>query len=294
MGLPSDFIAEAYRLACLDELRAPKAGNVHDFSDGHGMTVGDFEVSAGVTKDWIARPGASVGERIRGAIAATRKAVNTNTNLGIVLMSTPIACAAEREGTGDLRSSVGRVLDRLDVDDATNVFEAIVLAAPAGLGDSANNDVREPATVTLLEAMRTAEDRDRIAWNYSHGFTDIFEIGIPTFRRAIAKWNDWLWATAAVHFAVMAAFPDTHIFREHGAEASGPARDAAAAIHARLGQASDPTDLMDEILALDRRLKALGHNPGTSADLTVATVFSARLLGMSAETHGLRSAAKDG
>ena len=106
-----------------------------------------------------------------------------------------------------------------------------MLAAPAGLGDAPENDVRAPATVTLLEAMRTAEDRDRIAWNYTHGFADVFEIGIPTFRRALARWNDWRWATAAVHFAVMGAFPDTHIFREHGAEAAEPARQAAAAIH---------------------------------------------------------------
>jgi triphosphoribosyl-dephospho-CoA synthase len=294
VGLPPDVIGEAYRLACLDELRAPKAGNVHDFSDGHGMTVGDFEISAGVTKDWIARPGAPVGERIRGAIAATRKAVNANTNLGIVLMSTPIACAAEREGVGDLKSAVGRVLDALDIDDATNVFQAIVLAEPAGLGDSAENDVHAPAEVTLLAAMKTAENRDRIAWNYSHGLADIFDIGIPTFRRAKERWNDLLWATAAVHFAVMGAFPDTHIFREHGPEAAEPARAAAAAIYARLDKADDPSVLMGEILALDRRLKALGHNPGTSADLTVATVFSARLLGMAPETHGLRSAAKDG
>jgi triphosphoribosyl-dephospho-CoA synthase len=48
----------------------------------------------------------------------------------------------------------------------------------------------------------------------------------------------------------------------------------------------DPTRLMPEIMALDAILKQKGHNPGTSADLTVATVFSIRLLG------GLRSAPK--
>ena len=278
-SVPPEKIAEAYRLACLDELRAPKAGNVHDFSDGHGMTVVDFELSAEVTKDWIARPGARAGERVRGAIAATRKAVDTNTNLGIVLMSTPIACAAEREGVDDLRSAVGRVLEALDVEDATNVFQAIVLAEPAGLGDAPENDVRAPAAVTLLAAMRTAEHRDRIAWNYAHGFADIFEIGIPTFRRALAQWNDWRWATAAVHFAVMAAFPDTHIFRQYGADVAGPAQQAAATIHSKLIQARDPSILIEEILALDRLLKEKGHNPGTSADLTVATVFALRLAG---------------
>lgn len=288
MPLTPDTIAEAYRLACLDELRAPKAGNVHDFGAGHGMTVSDFEVSAEVTKAWIARSGAPVGERVRGAIAATRAAVGCNTNLGIVLMSAPIAAAAEREGADNLRPAVQRVLQGLDVADADAVFEAIVTASPAGLGEAPENDVRAPATVTLLEAMRSAESRDRIAWNYAHGLADVFDIGIPAFGRALAAWDDWLWATAAVHFAVMAAFPDTHIFRQHGAEAAAAAQTEAAAIHAALAAARDPAPLMDDVLALDRRLKERGHNPGTSADLTVATVFLARL------APGLRSVAKGG
>ena len=288
MRVPAEAIGEAYYRACLDELRAPKAGNVHDFSAGHGMTVGDFELSAEVTRGWIAREGARVGERVRGAIAATRQAVDCNTNLGIVLMSAPIAAAAERAGAAELRPAVGRVLAGLDVEDASDVFAAIVLASPAGLGASSEHDVRAPATVTLLEAMRTAAHRDRIAWNYANGFADVFEIGIPAFRQAHARWDDWLWATASVHFAMMAAFPDTHIFREHGEDAAAQARREAQAIRARLAAAAHPRELMGDILALDARLKADGHNPGTSADLTVATVLAVRLCG------GLRSVAKDG
>jgi triphosphoribosyl-dephospho-CoA synthase len=282
-----EFVADAYYRACLDELRAPKAGNVHDFSDGHGMTVGDFETSAEVTRAWIARPGARVGERVRGAIAATREAVDCNTNLGIVLMSAPIAVATERAADGDLRPAVEGVLFELDVSDAAAVFEAIVLASPAGLGDAPEHDVREPPSVTLLEAMASAAHRDRIAWNYANGFADVFEIGVPTFRQAYDRWHDWLWATAAVHFAVMSAFPDTHIFREHGAAAADAAQAGAADIRERLEGAPDPNALMPEILALDRRLKAAGHNPGTSADLTVATLFAVRL------SRDLRFARKD-
>lgn len=285
MGVPAATIADAYYRACLDELRAPKAGNVHDFADGHGMRVSDFERSAEATRGWMARPGAPVGERVRGAIAATRAAVACNTNLGIVLLSSPIASAAERGGA-ELRPAVEHVLDQLSVEDAARVFEAIVLAAPAGLGDAAEHDVRAPATVTLLDAMRGAAHRDRIAWNYAHGFADVFDLGIPTLRAALLKWDDWPWAVAAAHFAFMAAFPDTHIAREHGIKAAEAAQREAAEIHARLMGAEKPARLLGEILALDRRLKELGHNPGTSADLTVATVFAFRV------SDGLRSAAK--
>jgi triphosphoribosyl-dephospho-CoA synthase len=290
--VPAENIAEAYRAACLDELRAPKAGNVHDFSAGHGMTVGDFELSADVTKDWIARPGARVGTRVRGAIAATRQAVDCNTNLGIVLMSAPLALAAERmaqpHGIDELEGALGPVLGGLERTDAAEVFEAIVLASPAGLGEATEHDVREPARVTLLEAMRAAEHRDRLAWNYTHGFADVFSLGVPAFQEALARWNHWLWATAAVHFTFMSAFPDTHILREHGAAAAAAARAAAERIRGRLARAPDPQALLPEILDLDRSLKAEGHNPGTSADLTVSTLFAVRL------SSGLRMEAKDG
>lgn len=88
-------IAEAYVSACHDELRALKPGNVHDFADGHRMAVAQFETSAAASAGPLTSPGASVGERILGAIEATRAAVGVNTNLGIVLLSAPLAMAAE-------------------------------------------------------------------------------------------------------------------------------------------------------------------------------------------------------
>jgi triphosphoribosyl-dephospho-CoA synthase len=76
---------------------------------------------------------------------------------------------------------------------------------------------------------------------------------------------------------MMGAFPDTHIFREHGGRAADEARQAASVLQARLEQTGEPGSLMQDIMILDRRLKELGHNPGTSADLTVATLFAVRL-----------------
>jgi triphosphoribosyl-dephospho-CoA synthase len=280
VSLSRERIVAAYFDACLAELRAPKAGNVHDFSDWHGMTVVDFELSAAVTRDWIARPGAAVGARILGATRATRAAVSCNTNLGIVLMCAPLAAAAERAEPGNpdsLAPCVSAVLKSLDVRDAADAFRAIALAAPAGLGEAPEHDVREAPTVTLGEAMASAAHRDRIAFNYSNDFVDVFGVGIPRYLDALARWQEPLWAAAAVHFAMMSAFPDTHIAREHGVAAAEAARLAAVRIDRALTQADDPAALLPEIFVLDRELKAQGRNPGTSADLTVATIFAVSL-----------------
>jgi triphosphoribosyl-dephospho-CoA synthase len=46
---------------------------------------------------------------------------------------------------------------------------------------------------------------------------------------------------------------------------------------ALLWSAQEPADLFAELLAWDAVLKARGINPGTTADLTVATLFAHRL-----------------
>src|SRR5207342_2556160 len=106
----------------------------------------------------------AVGARILAAVEATSAACGQNTNLGIVLLAAPLAAAAEQPG--DLRQSLDEVLARLTRADAILAYRAIRLAAPGGLGTSDRHDVASEPTVTLLEAMRAAAGRDRIAMQY--------------------------------------------------------------------------------------------------------------------------------
>jgi triphosphoribosyl-dephospho-CoA synthase len=201
--------------------------------------------------------------------------VHTNTNLGIVLLCAPLAAAAERHA-GDLRAGVVQVLDALDAEDAAGAFQAIVRAWPAGLGRSPVHDVFEPARVTLRKAMAAAADRDRVAYNYASAFEDVFERGEPWLAAALARMPDRKWATLAVYLGFLAAFPDSHIVRKHGRVAAEDVRRQAARFHARL-LAGDPQKLLPDLLAWDASLKANSLNPGTSADLTVVTLFADRL-----------------
>ena len=126
-------IAAAFVAACRDELDAPKSGNVHVFADGHRMTAAEFERSAQAAAGPLTAPGARVGLRILRAVEATRAAVGTNTNLGIILLCAPLAAAAEHQ-PADLRGALTELLENLDVADADLAFRAIALASPAGLG----------------------------------------------------------------------------------------------------------------------------------------------------------------
>jgi len=254
----------AFVEACDEELAAPKPGNVHRYADGHGMAIADFERSARVAAPMLCHVGAPLGTRILDAVRATREAVGQNTNLGIVLLCAPLAMATE-EGGADLQAAVRSVILASDLADAGAVFEAIRLAAPGGLGDAARHDVREPATVTLAIAMAEAASRDSIARQWTNGFADVLGPGLAAYSTARVPSRAAL--VAYLHF--LAAFPDSHVLRRHGPEVAEEVRRDAAIVC--------ESDL-DALLRWDTALKARGINPGTSADLTVATAFAARLL----------------
>jgi triphosphoribosyl-dephospho-CoA synthase len=227
MSARGDWIAQAYLDACLAELQSLKPGNVHVFADGHAMTTADFEASARASAPVMAQPDLSVGARIHESIRRTRDAVACNTNLGIVLLCAPLAAAALTASDGGLRDRLRAVLAALDVADAEQAFAAIRLAEPAGLGESAEHDVRQPATVTLLAAMTMAAEHDRIARQYATGFQDVFDLGIPRLTSGLARWNDLRWATTSAYLGFLAAFADSHLARKYGAaRAEAVRRDA--------------------------------------------------------------------
>jgi triphosphoribosyl-dephospho-CoA synthase len=269
-------IAEAFRWACLAELEAPKPGNVHFFANGHRMTATEFVASADAAAPPLSAEGARVGERILGAVEATFAAVGSNTNLGIILLCAPLAAAAEHE-IFDLRTSLIAVLRGLDTEDAKLTYRAIVLAAPAGLGRSERHDVLGQATTSLLDAMTEAADRDRIARQYATSFSDIFDVGLPRLEAAAQRHPDLRWATLATYLEFLSAFPDTHIVRKHGPHAAEGVCQAAAALQRSLQTTENPETMLAGLLTWDAALKADGINPGTSADLTVATLFANRL-----------------
>jgi triphosphoribosyl-dephospho-CoA synthase len=272
----AELVAAAFKWACLAELDAPKPGNVHVFAAGHRMAADAFVASADAAATPLSAAGTRVGTRILGAVQATFAVVGANTNLGIILLCAPLSAAAEA-AMSDLRASLVHVLSSLDEKDADLAFRAIVKARPAGLGRSARYDVSEPATVGLLQAMEEAAGRDRIARQYATGFSDVFDIGLPLLETAARRHADQQWVTLAVYLGFLSAFPDTHILRKHGAVIADEVRTTATTFQASLQATERPAALVPDLLAWDATLKADGVNPGTSADLTVATLFVHRL-----------------
>jgi len=260
-------VAAAAQLACLLEVSAPKPGNVSPGRHFHDTSYEDFLASAVAIGPALAAAGdRPLGATIRSAIEATNRWAGRNTNLGIVLLLAPLARAACRSG-GTLRARVEQVLAETTVADAADVYDAIRLARPGGLGTASTEDVSGAPTVTLTEAMGLAADRDSVAREYVTGFAATFEIGAPAVRDARRRRLRWPDASVYAFLALLAAVPDTLIARKLGrAEAEQVSRRAA---EARRGGPR-------ELAAFDAELRDARNtrNPGTTADLTCASLFA--------------------
>lgn len=273
-------LSQAYKNACLAELEALKPGNVHIFSDGHGMTVHDFIKSAEVSSSEITKNTTGVGERVINAIRSTQEAVGLNTNLGLVLLCAPLIHSAYQAHSSNqsLEESLSLVLNELTIQDAQLTAQAIVIAKPAGLGSSTEHDVLIEPSVTLLQMMQFAQNRDLIAWQYTNKFSDVFEYGVPRYQQALNRWENQAWATTALYLGFMAKYPDTHIMRKYGEPLATDIQKEAEIIEDAYWLSDNPKLIQKRLLHWDESLKNRKINPGTSADFTVASILAALIL----------------
>jgi triphosphoribosyl-dephospho-CoA synthase len=285
-------VGTAAQLACLLEVSGPKPGNVSPGRHFGDARFEDFLASAAAVGPPLAGAGTcGIGATVRLAVESTARWTRSNTNLGIVLLLAPIARAALHDSSIGLRDGVRRVLDATTVADARDVYEAIRRAAPGGLGRVDAQDVADEPTMTLVEVMRLAADRDGIAREYVTAFEMTFETGAPALGRARRDGLTWDDAIVETFLTLLACRPDTHVARRGGAalaaDVSQRARTALAAGGVRSAAGRRAIDDMDFALR-DARHTA---NPGTTADLTAAAIFVVLLDGGWTATHGGRDAA---
>jgi triphosphoribosyl-dephospho-CoA synthase len=267
-GVPS--VGLTVQTACIWEATARKPGNVHPFADFGDCRYVDFLLSAAAIAPVLEKaPERSVGETILQAVQATRQVTASNTNLGIILLLSPLSTVP---ADLDLRAGLLRVLDDLDVADARAAYEAIRLAEPGGLGQAADQDIRLEPTGTLRQVMELAADRDLIARQYANGFREVFEEGLPALERGLEMHKSLEGAILYCFLTWLANHPDSLIVRKCGISLAEEAGRRARAVLKLPGPFRKSS-----LTELDAWLRADGNrrNPGTSADLTAACLFLA-------------------
>jgi triphosphoribosyl-dephospho-CoA synthase len=275
----AESVAGAAQLACVLEASAEKPGNItprHDFAD---TSYEDMLRSAVALGPELGRAGGrGVGETVLAAVRATRGVAGANTNLGIVLLLAPLARAALLGGP--LRDRLAEVLDGLTLDDAHAAYTAILEAGAGGLDEPVEYDVHAAPTVALGDAMAAAAHRDSIAAEYSTYYALTFERGVPALARALDGGLQLRDATVELSLELLAAVPDTLVARKRGRRAAERVSAGAAHVLAAGGVRNDAGRAAVETFDASLRQDGNALNPGTTADLVTAVLFSALLEGL--------------
>ena len=270
-------LSKLYRTACRFDVLALKPGNVSIDFGGHDMIAAQFLDAARVSSEPLVTA-TTVGESILKATRASVEETGCNTNLGIILLCAPLVLTARNiladTNDGTLRERLIELLDWTTVDDAANVYQAITIAEPGGLGSSEAHDVADIPAVTLADAMKFAAERDRIAHQYKTGYVDIFTLGLPIYHHFINRWSSVKWATVAVYLSFLAHLNDTHIARKYGVSVAENVRLEALPLERAFKACENPVEFSSRLIGFDAELKRGGVNPGTSADLTVASLLA--------------------
>jgi triphosphoribosyl-dephospho-CoA synthase len=253
--------------ASILEASAPKPGNVHP-----GAAFPDLDhaelVAAGLAIAPAMERAAEVplGQTILAAVTAARAVTRSNANLGIVLAIAPLAAVPDQSDPAVAASpaAVAAVLTRLTPADAADVWQAIRVAQPGGMGHSGQHDLAGPPPDDLLAAMRLAAPHDAIARLWTTGYGCLFSGLVADLETALGRGLAMDDAIVDGFLAQLAREPDSLIARKHGLPVAEEVARRAAEARAQPRTIPD----FDRFLRSPRRL-----NPGTTADLTAAALY---------------------
>jgi len=270
-----------------------------------GVKVGKGELDASALR---------LGEFIRRAVHDIKRwHKGGNTHLGTCMLFIPLAAAAGRSMINDgpielanLRRNVAAFMESTTPLDAADVYEAILTVSSESelgrYGAEGAPDLYDPESrrkllegnVSLFDAMKTASGWDTIAKELVTGMRISFELGYPTLMKVFRDTGDINVATVHTFLTILSKVPDTFIARKIGHEKSSDVRRAvesgrrevrrlskeAASILEKGGLTTEEGN--EAAWALDRRLQEGGGdlNPGTTADLTSASLMIGLLLGL--------------
>ncbi len=305
-------VARAAQLASVLEVSGyPKPGNVHRTANLDDVIFEQFVASAvaiGPILLEVAERGFHLGKRkagyrhlrlgeaIRQAIQDTmRWQTNGNTNLGIVLLLMPLTAAAAmtlaRAGNrklniSKLRKNLSQILKSTTPDDAVNVYEAILLANPAGLGRIPNLDIRDERSkkrivkegISLYDVMKTSSTWDNISKEWVTGMPITFEFGYPFVKRIYKTTRNINSTTVHTFMEILAKYPDTMVQRVHGESVANKVSERARVIVGKGGMLTATGRAL--IRELDGQLRRSDINPGTTADLTASSLMLAIIDGL--------------
>ena len=255
-----------------------------------------------------------IGNLVKKAVQDVSKSHRGgNTHLGICLLFVPLAAAAGKTYVekGDilpdaLRRNVDEIMRSTTPMDTVEVYETIKLAgSPSGLGrvegegapDLYDKEARKrilEEEISLFDVMKKSSSYDTVAKELVTGMEISFEIGYKEILETFKRTCDINIATVHAFLRILSKVPDTFIARKVGLKRVS---DVKKAVRIGIDETAWISEMAERALNLgglttqegtlflwefDRKLQSLGkdYNPGTTADLTAASLMIALLSGL--------------
>jgi triphosphoribosyl-dephospho-CoA synthase len=297
--LDPDFIAKTAQIASVLEVSGhPKPGNVHRTRDFPDMVFEDFLISGVVIGDTMKKaaqrgkefsgktnsiPKIEVGKLIKEAVVETDKWIANNTNLGIIMLLTPLSAAAGMvDDIDEIPYNIDEMLRSTTPNDAANLYEAINIAEAGGMGvqdeldvgsEDAKNELMKKG-INMFDVLDLSSQWDMLAYELTRTMPITFGIGYPTFKE-VKESHGINKATVQTFLTILSIYPDTLIARKYGLETAQEVSVDASLIIKEGGVLTEKG--MDMLNNFDQDLIEKNLNPGTTADLTASSVMVALL-----------------
>jgi len=306
----AEHVARCLQLATLLEVSAyPKPGNVHRTADFKETRYEHFLASACaltpsfrnaaqkgilVAQEKIGSDELEIGKIIKDTVEEVRSwQSGGNTLLGTIILLTPIATAAGIALTekpfsiSKIRKKLKLIVEATTPIDAVNVYDAISIAQPGGLGKAPKLDLADTTSkekilkdnISLFDVFKISSSWDSISSEWVNNYSITFNLGYPYFVEMLEKTNDVNFATVHTFLKILSEVPDTLIARKLG---SAKAKEISIQTqHVLKAGALTTRKGKEKLSQFDDKLRDPKHqlNPGTTADLTAAVLAVAVLNG---------------
>lgn len=289
-----ELIAKITQIASVLEVSGhPKPGNVHRTQDFDDMIFEDFIISGIVIGDLMKKAAERgkkykddnslhkirLGEIIKEAVLETDKWIGNNTNLGIIILFAPLSAAAGMSSdVRVLRQNVERVMKATTSKDAINLYDAINAADAGGMGEQEELDVADSEArgriikedISMFKVFEMSAKWDLLSSELTTGMPVTFETGYPIFKETKSTYG-LNKATVQTFITILARNPDTLISRKYGMDTARIVTADADSILQNGGILNAQGELL--IREFDKQLLRNKFNPGTTADITAASIM---------------------
>ena len=179
----SEILRKLYYQACCDELDVFKPGNHSKYSRIPGMSEHKFRYAAKISSNFLANKNLSLGEAIFFSAKECKIRLNSNYNLGIIILCAPIIKTC-MSGIKNFKVDLKCQLDAINENDGKLIIKAIQILKPGGIKNYKGkaNVLDSDNKVNFDEMMKIGASFDRISKCYIDNYKEIFDFGLPIFK----------------------------------------------------------------------------------------------------------------